>query len=135
MEKMIIRLRPHHAVALYHFADRQPDRDYADNLEEIHARLSSGEREMVQIIMHRDSLCAPCPHQVDAACERENWVQQLDRSIAAACSLKSGQWLPWKDLCAMMDAHVFEQEKWQELCAACQWYDLCREVHQKQTAK
>lgn len=107
MEKTIIRLRPHHAVALYHFADRQPDRDYADNLEEIHARLSSGEREMVQIIMHRDTLCRACPREKDAACREEEKVLALDRQIAERCGLRSGLWISWEELCGILQNNGF----------------------------
>jgi len=134
MDKPIIRLRPHHALCLRHYVGKGYTDDFIANMTEIHTRLNSGEREMVQIIMHRDSLCAPCPHQLDAACEREAWVQELDRSIAKACSLRSGQWLPWKDLCAIMDEHIFDTEKWRELCGDCPWHALCTEVSQKQKA-
>ena len=134
MDQSIIRLRPHHALCLRHYVGKGYNDDFVANMSEIHARLQSGEREMVQIIMHRDSLCSPCPHQVNATCDRECWVQQIDRAVAKACGLRSGLWLPWKDLCAMLDQHIFNQEKWQELCAGCPWYDVCREVHEKQKA-
>ena len=102
MEKTIIRLRPHHAVMLYRFEDRQPEKEYADNLEEIRARLNSGEREMVQIIMHRDTLCRACSREKDAACKEEEKVLELDRQIAARCGLKSGLWISWEELSGIL---------------------------------
>lgn len=134
MEQTIIRLRPHHALCMRHYVGKGYSEDFTDNMSAIHARLNSGKREMVQVIMHRDSLCMPCPHQVDAACEHEQWVQQLDRTIAQLCSLKSGQWLPWRDLCAIMDDHIFNTGKWHELCADCPWHSLCEEVQKEKTA-
>ena len=91
----------------------------------LHARLNSGKREMVQIILHRDSLCGVCPHQVNAACEQEESVLRMDKTIAHVCSLRSGQWLAWRDLCAMLDAQSFSAEKCGELCALCPCHSLC----------
>ena len=98
MEKIIIRLRPHHALFLHRHAGEQLSGEFAENMKEIYERLNSGEREMVQIIMHRDTLCRACPHEKDAACREEEKVLALDREIAARCSLRSGQWLSWEEL-------------------------------------
>ena len=127
----IIRLRPHHALCLRHYVGKGYDDAFVDNMNEIHARLMSGEREMVQIILHRDSLCRSCPHENDAACEKEDWVQHLDRAIAKKCGLRSGLWISWQELCAIMDEHVFDTDIWEKLCAECEWYDLCKKVHQE----
>jgi len=83
---------------------------------------------MVQIILHRDSLCSACSHQVNAACEQEEKIQQIDRAIAAACSLRSGQWLPWRDLCSLLDAQGFSVEKCRALCADCPCNELCAQT-------
>lgn len=126
----IIRLRPHHALCLRHYVGKGYDDAFVANMTEIHQRLTSGKREMVQIILHRDSLCRDCPHENNAACEREDWVQKIDRAIAAACSLRSGLWISWQELCEIMDQHVLDTAVWQELCADCPWYQLCTQVHQ-----
>lgn len=124
----IIRLRPHHALCLRHYVGRGYDDAFIENMNEIHVRLSSGEREMVQIILHRDSMCRACPHEENAACEREDWVQNIDREIVKACSLRSGLWISWQELCDIMDEHIFNTDKWQQLCADCPWYSLCTQV-------
>jgi len=129
MDKPIIRLRPHHALCLRHYVGKGYDESFIANMDEIHRRLSSGEREMVQIIMHRDSLCGACPHEKDAACEEEDRVQRLDKAVASACSLRSGLWISWQELCEIIDRHLLDTPAWQELCADCQWYSLCAKVH------
>ena len=128
MDQPIIRLRPHHALCLRHCAGQDNENTFNENRKALYARLNGGEREMVQIILHRDLLCAACPHQVNAACEQEVRMQQMDREIAAACSLRSGQWLAWHDLCAMLDAQNFGNEKCRELCAACPCCALCAQA-------
>lgn len=125
MDKPIIRLRPHHALCLRHYVGKGYDAAFVDNMNEIHARLNSGEREMVQIILHRDSLCRDCPKEHDAACEKEVWVQKIDREIVRVCGLRSGLWISWQELCGMMDQHIFQTDVWGKLCEGCEWYDLC----------
>ena len=125
MEKPIIRLRPHHALCLRHYVGKGYNDAFVENMNEIHARLSSGEREMVQIILHRDSLCCNCPKEHDAACEREAWVQKIDREIVRVCGLRSGLWISWQELCEIMDQHIFQTDVWGKLCEGCEWYDLC----------
>ena len=131
MEKAIIRLRPHHALCLRNYVGKGYNDTFIENMDALHERLSSGEREMVQIILHRDSMCRACPREKDAACEKEDWVQQLDRAIAKKCGLRSGLWISWQELCDIMDEHVFETDIWEKLCAGCEWYDLCKKVHQE----
>lgn len=130
MEKPILRLRPHHALCLRHYAGMGCDDAFMANRTEIYARLNSGEREMVQLILHRDSLCASCVHQVNAACAGENSMQKMDREIMQLCGLRSGQWLAWQELCDILDAHIFETDRWQTLCADCLQYEACRAVRE-----
>ena len=125
MDKPIIRLRPHHALCLRHYVGKGYNEEFVENMNEIHARLNSGEREMVQIILHRDSLCADCPKERDAVCEKEAWVQKLDREIAKVCGLRSGLWISWQELCDILDRQIFGTEVWGALCAGCEWYDIC----------
>ena len=128
MNQSIIRLRPHHALCLCHYVGKGYNEAFVENMSEIHRRLFSGERQMVQIILHRDSLCSDCPKEHNAVCEREVWVQNLDRAVAKACGLRSGLWISWQELSALMDEKIFHTEEWDHLCTGCEWYDIC---HQK----
>ena len=121
----IIRLRPHHALCLRHYVGKGYDDAFVENMSAIQSRQMSGESEMVQIIFHRDSVCRACPKEHDAACEREEWVQKIDRAIAAACSLRSGLWISWQELCEILDQHVLQTEMWEKLCDGCEWHNLC----------
>ena len=125
MDQPIIRLRPHHALCLRHYACKDCSNPFSENMAALHARLNSGNREMVQIILHRDSLCTVCPHQDNAVCEQEKKVLQMDKTIAGVCSIRSGQWLPWQELCAILDAQSFSEERCSELCARCPCHALC----------
>lgn len=129
MDHPIIRLRPHHALCLRHFVGQGYDEAFTENMKQLHARLNSGERQMVQIILHRDSLCVACPHDVDFACESEEKVRQLDAAVAEACRLRSGQWLSWQELCALVDRYVMPNNAMPEICRVCEWYGLCAEQH------
>ena len=78
MEQSIIRLRPHHALCLRHFVGKGYSEEFVRNMTELYNRLNSGQRQMVQIILHRDSVCIACPHDVDFSCETEEKVRALD---------------------------------------------------------
>ena len=129
MEHSIIRLRPHHALCLRHFVGKGYSEEFVNNMSALYARLNSGERQMVQIILHRDSLCIACPHDVDYACESEEKVRQLDAAVAEACNLRSGQWLSWQELCELIDTRVMPNGAMPDVCRICEWYDLCDGQH------
>ena len=129
MEQPIIRLRPHHALCLRHYVGKGYDAAFVENMNALHQRLNNGERQMVQIILHRDSLCAACPHDVDYACETEDKVQLLDAAVADACGLRSGQWLSWQELCRLIDERMMPGGSMPEICRICEWYDTCAAQH------
>ena len=118
MQEDIIRLRPHHALCLRHFVGKGYDEAFVENMTAIHRRLNSGQRQMVQIILHRDSLCQACPHDVDYACETEEKV-------------RSGQWLSWQELCDLIDRHMMAHGQMPACCQVCEWFDTCDGLHQK----
>lgn len=131
MEKPIIRLRPHHALCLRQFAGQGYDEAFVENMAAVHRQLSSGQRQMVQIIQHRDSLCEACPHDVDYACDWEDKVQHLDAAVAEACDLCSGQWLSWEELCALVDERVLTGDGMPDFCRVCEWCAACGEQRRK----
>ena len=131
MEETIIRLRPHHALCLRHFVGKGYDEAFVENMTAIHRRLNSGQRQRVQIILHRDSLCQACPHDVDYACETEEKVRYLDAAVADACNLRSGQWLSWQELCDLIDRHMMAHGQMPACCQVCEWFDTCDGLHQK----
>lgn len=129
MEQSIIRLRPHHALCLRHFVGKGYSEEFVRNMTELYNRLNSGQRQMVQIILHRDSVCIACPHDVDFSCETEEKVRALDAAVADACGLRSGQWLSWQELCGLIDTRVMPGSVMPEVCRICEWYSLCAEQH------
>lgn len=130
MQEDIIRLRPHHALCLRHFVGKGYSPAFVENMTALHKRLNGGERQMVQIILHRDSVCAACPHDIDFTCETEEKVRYLDAAVAEACGLRSGQWLSWRELCHLIDTHLMPRGNMPRVCEACEWYDLCKGQHQ-----
>lgn len=131
MEEPIIRLRPHHALCIRHFTGHGYSPEFTENMTRLIARLNSGNHVMVQIIMHRDSLCVACPHDHDHLCATEEKVRAFDQATAAACGLRSGQWLSWQELCALVDKHIFEPQRFDAICSTCEWYSLCQAQRQQ----
>ncbi|MBQ9196763.1 MAG: DUF1284 domain-containing protein [Clostridia bacterium] len=129
MQEEIIRLRPHHALCLRHFVGKGYSPAFVENMTALHSRLNGGGRQMVQIILHRDSVCQACPHDIDYACESEEKVRYLDVAVADACGLRSGQWLAWQELCERIDRHLMPRGIMPRICEVCEWYDLCRGQH------
>ena len=129
MEEPVIRLRPHHALCSMHFAGKGYNEEFARNMSAIHQRLNSGKRQMVNIIMHRDSLCEFCPHDYDYACKREEKIQELDRAVAEACHIRSGQWLPWSELSALISEKLMPDGTLPGLCDNCEWHAVCEKQH------
>lgn len=125
MEEPIIRLRPHHALCSMHYQGEGYDEEFARNMARIRQRLGSGQRQMIKIIMHRDSLCEHCPHDRDYACRTEQQVLELDRAIAEACGLRSGQWLPWDELNSRIRDRLMPEGTLPGLCEACRNYPVC----------
>lgn len=97
----------------------------------LHRQLNGSSRQMVQIILHRDSVCQACPHDVDFTCDTEEKVRRLDAAVADACGLRSGQWISWQQLCALIDRHLMPRGSMPQVCEICEWYDLCLGLHQR----
>lgn len=125
MDQPIIRLRPHHALCLRHYIGQGYDAAFMQNSDELKKRLSTGERVMVQVILHRDSLCAACPHDHNGTCHIEDKVRAYDRAVAVSCGLRSGQWLSWQELCALIDDRVLNAGGIKSVCADCEWFPVC----------
>lgn len=125
MDEPIIRLRPHHALCIRHYTGKGYSDAFMENLRAIVERLNGSKHEMVQIILHRDSLCAACPRDHDGICEAEEKVRAFDRTIAVACGLRSGQWLSWAELCALIDTRILSSGGIKALCSECEGFSVC----------
>ena len=77
MNETIIRLRPHHALCLRHFAGKGYSDAFVANMAALHRRLGENPDHPVQIILHRDVLCEACPHDIDNICESEEKVRRI----------------------------------------------------------
>ena len=112
-----------------HFRGRGYNDEFTRNMAAIHRRLNSGERQMVNIIMHRDSLCESCPHDQDYACKKEEKIRELDLAVAEACHIRSGQWLPWSELDALIRENMMPDGTLPAVCRTCEWYSVCEKQH------
>lgn len=125
MSETIIRLRPHHALCLRHFAGKGYSDAFVANMAALHRRLGENPDHPVQIILHRDVLCEACPHDVDNICESEEKVRRMDAAVAEACGLRSGQWISWRELCALVREKMLSEGPLPPACADCEWRSLC----------
>ena len=103
--------------------------DFSKNMTEVIKKLR--ENPEVMLINDLDDVCKYCPENLGKVCESEEKVKAYDEKVLKLLNLRADEKYFWEDLRALSCDIIFSKDRREEICRACQWNDLCKEVEAK----
>ena len=79
-----------------------------------------------QTLLYGVALCKMCPNHVNEVCTSLEKVAFMDNAVLRICGIAYGDNVPWAKAAGKARSRIFETEEFHNICACCQWYDLCR---------
>lgn len=119
-------LRPHHLLCIQKFTGHGYDADFTAHMKSVVAELRATPDTPVTLVRGCDDLCKRCPNNQNGLCTSLEKVAAMDSTVLDACGLAYGQTLPWITAALRARKQIFETEKFQTVCACCQWFELCK---------
>lgn len=116
-------LRPHHALCTRFFTGHGYSPDFTRNMERVLGLLREGAR--VRIAAGADDLCAACPNLVGGACVCSGKVDRYDAAVSELCGLEPGQVIEYAHLRELVRERILAPGCLGEVCADCEWRELC----------
>ena len=125
---MELKLRPHHLLCIQKFVGNGYDGVFAQNLAKIVSYLAAHPETEVTLCEGCDGICATCPDRMNDKCGDGEKVVELDCAVLEACKLNYGDTDAWESLSRTARQEIFETDKFEKICAACEWYGLCKNI-------
>lgn len=119
-------LRPHHLLCIQKYTGHGYDADFTANMNALVSELRANPNTSITIAQGCDALCKMCPNNVSGVCTSLEKVAIMDSAVLRICSLAYGQTVLWEEAALKARERIFETEEFHNICACCQWYDLCR---------
>jgi hypothetical protein len=126
-----MQFRPHHFLCTLCYTGKGYSPAFVRNYNKIaqHLNAEGGEKTPIEVVPHTDSICHPCPHKRDLACESQAVIADLDAKHADALGLQAGDILTWEQAKQRI-AERMTLEKFEHTCATCSWkkFGICEEI-------
>lgn len=121
-----MHLRPHHLLCIQKFTGHGYDADFTAHMKSVVSELKEKPNTPITIVQECDDLCKRCPNNENGICASLDKVAFMDSSVLGVCSLTYGERIPWITAALRARKQIFETEKFQTVCACCQWFELCK---------
>ena len=121
-----MNLRPHHALCIQKFTGHGYDMDFTRHMTGVVSALRDNPDTPVCLVSGPDELCSHCPNCREGRCSTQEKVEIMDARAAALCGVKPGDRLTWAELSGAARERIFAAQGFEQVCSACQWFDLCR---------
>ena len=121
-----IRLRAHHLLCIQKFVGEGYDGVFTQNLAKIVTYLRAHPETEITVIEGCDEVCKSCPNNVGETCTDGEKITELDGGVLDTCKLICGERDTWKNLSNRARELIFKTDKFEKICGACQWYNLCK---------
>ena len=121
-----MNLRPHHALCIQKFTGHGYSEAFTRHMTRLVTELKAHPESMITITCGCDTPCAVCPNNIDGVCTSLEKVAGMDAGVLEVCGLAYNESIPWGDLARLARERIFETENFYEICASCQWFDLCK---------
>lgn len=121
-----MHLRPHHLLCIQKFTGHGYDADFTAHMKSIVSELSEHPTTQITVTQGCDDLCKMCPNNQNGVCTSLEKVASMDSAVLRICSLTYGETVPWTTAALRARERIFETESFSNICACCQWFDLCR---------
>ena len=121
-----MHLRPHHLLCIQKFTGHGYDADFTAHMKSIVSELSAHPTTQITVTQGCDDLCKMCPINQNGVCTSLEKVASMDSAVLCICNLAYGETVPWAKAAGKAREQIFETEGFSNICACCQWFDLCR---------
>ncbi|MCH5186788.1 MAG: DUF1284 domain-containing protein [Oscillospiraceae bacterium] len=120
-----MKLRPHHILCLQKFTGHGYDEEFTRHMTSVVMSLAQSPEAEIEIIRGCDELCGNCPNNSGGACTSLEKVAEMDSGVLKICGLDYGNSTDWAELAQTARKRIFETEEFYNICARCQWFELC----------
>ena len=121
-----MNLRPHHLLCIQKFTGHGYDADFTAHMKSIVSELTENPETQITMAQGCDDLCEMCPNQIGGVCSCLEKVAFMDSAVLRICSLSYGENALWAKAADKARKQIFETEEFHNICACCQWFELCR---------
>ena len=124
-----IRYRPHHFLCSLGFENKGYSDAFIANMADIvvgQLRAPSGGDKLIEVTLHADDICAPCPKRRGTGCTSQPKIDALDMTHASALGLNDGDQLTWGQALERIKTRVAPEDL-HHICKDCAWleYGMC----------
>lgn len=124
-----LRLRPHHGLCIYGFRGRGYSREFTAHMSEVVQKLKDIPTTKIVVTKGCDDLCRCCPNNKDGQCTSKK-PEHFDEAVRERAGLTYGETLAWDELC--LKTRPLYLHKLDEICASCEWHEMCRAIRGEQ---
>lgn len=121
-----MNLRPHHLLCIQKFTGHGYDAAFTAHMKSVVSELTAHPETQITLVQGCDDLCRMCPNQGSGVCTSLEKVVTMDSAVLRSCDLACGEALPWARAADKARERIFDTEEFQNICACCQWFSLCR---------
>lgn len=121
-------LRPHHLLCTQGYSGKGYSDGFVENMNQLTARLRSGEPVKIHLTFSTDDLCTCCPHMLgEDLCDTNEKVKRFDRKVVEYFQLEEKEYI-YQELVDKIRREI-TQEMLADICGGCGWYPVsaCRE--------
>ena len=121
-----MKLRPHHLLCIQKFTGHGYNADITAHMKSIVSELTENPKAEITVTQGCDELCKMCPNNINGVCNSLEKVALMDSDVLDICNLNYGENVLWTKASEKSRELIFETEKFYNICACCQWFELCR---------
>ena len=129
-----MHLRPHHLLCIQKFTGHGYDPAFTGHMTALVRHLRTNPQTTVTPVSGADALCAACPHHSGGRCDAQEKVTAMDAAVQHLLNLPMQKPAVWSELAAAEKNAILQTDRFDEICAQCQWYPLCRRTEETNAA-
>lgn len=127
-----MNIRPHHLLCIQKFTGHGYNPDFTARMDSIVSELSKHPDTGIIVAQGCDDVCEACPNKINGVCTSLEKVTFMDSAVLKLCNLTYGEEIPWTTAVGKAWERIFETEEFNNICAFCQWFQLCRGTRREQ---
>ena len=117
----MIRLRPHHLLCFCFYEHKGYNQEFIDNMDKITSSI-----DKVLLTYENDDVCQCCPNIQNNICKSINKVNKYDKLVIELLNAKTNEIYDYDYLHQLVIDKIIKQDKLKDICADCEWYDICK---------
>lgn len=121
-------LRPHHILCIQKFKGHGYSTAFTVHMTSVVSELIDKPETCITITKECDTLCEVCPNNICGICASFEKVALMDSKVLRICDLTYKENASWMELAYKAKKRIFETNEFNNICAHCQWFELCKDT-------